>query len=103
MHNPNSLDTICATLAYAMGIEPPKHAAEKNADLAEYIDKIFDGGKADRVFMYNPDAVAQWVYEKYAPLCKAAKNHADIEVPLATVMPSVTPVCFGTMYTGAQP
>lgn len=103
MHNPNSLDTICATLAYAMGIEPPKCAAEKNADLAEYIDKIFDGGKADRVFMYNPDAVAQWIYEKYGYLCKAAKMHSDIEVPLATVMPSVTPVCFGTMYTGAQP
>ena len=26
-----------------------------------------------------------------------------MELPLCTVMPSVTPVCFGTMYTGAQP
>ena len=31
------------------------------------------------------------------------KKRIDIEVPLATVMPSVTPVCFGTMYTGAAP
>ena len=29
--------------------------------------------------------------------------NAEKEIPLCTVMPSVTPVCFGTMYTGAQP
>lgn len=101
--NQNSLDTICAALAYAFGITPPKYAAPKNADLAHYIDEIFAGQKADRVVMYNPDAVAQWIYQKYPNLFEDAKAHTDIEVPLATVMPSVTPVCFGTMYTGAQP
>ena len=25
----------------------------------------FDGEKADRIVMYNPDAIAQWVYKKY--------------------------------------
>ena len=103
MYNPNSLDTICATLAYALGVEPPAQAAPKNEDLAAYIDQIFGGQKADRVVMFNPDAVAQWIYEKYAPLCRKARERADIEIPLTTVMPSVTPVCFGTMYTGAQP
>ena len=103
MYNPNSLDTICAALAYALGVEPPAQAAPKNEDLAAYIDQIFGGQKADRVVMFNPDAVAQWIYEKYAPLCRKARERADIEIPLTTVMPSVTPVCFGTMYTGAQP
>ena len=64
--NENSLDRICASLAYAMGIEPPKQAAEKNADLAAFIDRAFGGERADRVVMYNPDAIAQWIYEKYA-------------------------------------
>jgi predicted AlkP superfamily pyrophosphatase or phosphodiesterase len=31
------------------------------------------------------------------------KQKMDVEIPFSTVMPSVTPVCFGTMYTGAQP
>jgi predicted AlkP superfamily pyrophosphatase or phosphodiesterase len=53
--------------------------------------------------MYNPDAIAQWIYEKYPQLVKGAKSRAEIEIPLCSVMPSVTPVCFGTMYTGAQP
>lgn len=103
MYNPNSLDTICGALAYALGIEAPSEAAPANADLTAYIDKVFAGEKADRVIMYNPDAIAEWIYRKYPALTKAAQARTDIEIPLCSVMPSVTPVCFGTMYTGAQP
>ena len=103
MKNPNSLDTICGALAYALGIDPPEKAAPKNSDLAAFVDKAFDGEKIDRLVMYNPDAVAQWVWEKYPWFFRDAMRNVDIEVPLATVMPSVTPVSFATMYTGAQP
>ena len=103
MYNQNSLDTICGALSYAMGIDAPAEAAEKNADLASFIDAAFGGEKADRVVMYNPDAIAQWIYEKYADYTKAMDRWADVKIPLCSVMPSVTPVCFGTMYTGAQP
>ena len=103
MYNPNSLDTICGALAYALGIEAPSEAAPANADLTAYVDEVFAGEKADRVIMYNPDAIAEWIYRKYPALTKAAQARTDIEIPLCSVMPSVTPVCFGTMYTGAQP
>ena len=101
--NKNSLDTICAALAYAMGIEPPALAAEKNSELANYIDTVFGGERADRVVMYNPDAIAQWIYQKYPEYLATAKKNTEKEISLSCVMPSVTPVCFGTMYTGAQP
>ena len=84
-------------------MEKPQCAAEKNAALAEYIDQVFCGEKADRVIMYNPDAIAQWIYEKYADYLADAKSNIDVEIALTSVIPSVTPVCFGTMYTGAQP
>ena len=103
MLNPNSLDTICGALSHALGIEPPTEAAEANADLVAYVDQVFGGEKADRLVMFNPDAVAQWIYEKYPTFCKEAKRYTEVEIPLRTVMPSVTPVCFATMYTGAQP
>lgn len=103
MLNENSLDTICASLTYALGVEPPEHAAAPNPDLKAYIDAVFGGEKADRIIMYNPDAVAQWLFEKYQDLCPEVRMNAEKEIPLRTVMPSVTPVCFGTMYTGAQP
>ena len=102
-YNADSLDTICAALAYAMGIEAPSCAAPANAELTAYIDRMFDGEKADRIVMYNPDAVAEWIYDKYPEFFRNVIKHTDKEIFLRTVMPSVTPVCFGTMYTGAQP
>lgn len=101
--NPHSLDTVCAALAYAMGITPPNRAAEKNPILSDYVDRVFGGEKADRIIMYNPDAIAQWVDAKYPTYLSGVRRATDLEVPLCSVMPSVTPVCFGTMYTGAQP
>jgi predicted AlkP superfamily pyrophosphatase or phosphodiesterase len=53
--------------------------------------------------MYNPDAVAQWVWQSYPTYLSEVSSRTDLELELATVMPSVTPVCFGTMYTGALP
>ena len=99
----HSLDTVCSTLAYAFGITPPECAAPKNEDLAAYVDQIFGGRKVDRIVMYNPDAIAQWIYEKYPTYLLSATKRDCLELPLVSVMPSVTPVCFGTMYTGAQP
>ena len=103
MTNEKSLDTLCAALAYAIGIDAPECAASASSELCEYVDNSFGGKKADRILMYNPDAIAQWIYEKYPQLLDVAKNEIELELPFCTVMPSVTPVCFGTMYTGAQP
>lgn len=97
--NPVSLDTLCAALCSAAGADAPKTAAPANETLMAYLA----GRRADRIFMYNPDAIGQWIYRKYPQLLKEVVDFCDIEVPFRTVMPSVTPVCFGTMYTGAQP
>ena len=103
MYNNTSLDTLCGALAYTFGIEPPKEAAAPNQELCDYVDQIFGGKKADRIFMYNPDAIGEWVYQKYPQLLKKTVERTDLELPLCSMMPSVTPVCFGTMYTGAKP
>ena len=103
MTNPVSLDRLCAALAQAIDIPAPECAAPALPELAEYLNSVFNGQKADRIFMYNPDAIAQWIYEKYHHLVKNVTDRTDLALPFGTVMPSVTPVCFGTMYTGAQP
>ena len=103
MHNPISLDTLAAALAHALQVDSPLHSAHANDTLLRFIDEKFGASGADRVVMYNPDAIGEWVYRKYAQLMPYVNNGECIEVPFATVMPSVTPVCFGTMYTGAQP
>ena len=103
MSERTSLDTVCASLCEAMGIDKPENANEPCSELVNYAARVFGGAKADRIFMYNPDAIAEWIYRKYPNLTTAMTARTDFELPLDCVMPSVTPVCFGTMYTGAQP
>ena len=81
------------------------------AGMADPIDEVltstkerFAGQKCDRVVMYNPDAIAFWIYERFqkkyfSPL----DENTDLRLPMLSVFPPVTPVCFGSMYSGLQP
>lgn len=103
MYKRQSLDTLCAALCNTIGVEKPSGSAEGNKQLNDYVASAFGGEKADRIFMYNPDAVAQWVSEKYPQLITEVNTICDCTIPYEVVMPSVTPVCFGTFYSGVQP
>lgn len=101
-YNPISLTHFAATVATVFRIEPPKHAEPPLESVCEKVRKL-SPGLLDRVVIYNPDAVAQWLVRKHGAMFKSVFEHAPIELPMTTMMPSVTPVCFGTMYTGARP
>lgn len=96
---PIKLTGVAASICATLGFEKPESAGEP----IEVLTKLTEGKDVDRVFMYNPDAVALWVFEKYTDLFTSVMLNSDITLPLQTVMPSVTPVCFATMYTGAEP
>lgn len=100
--NSYSLDSVAAALAEALGVPKPAEAAEANPALLA-LARPEGAAPLDRVLMYNPDAIAMWLYQKYTELYAPVLKHASLTLPLRSVMPSVTPVCFGTMYTGAQP
>ena len=95
---PLHLTGVAAALCGALGAEPPREAASA----LEPIAALCEGG-VDRILMYNPDAVALWLFEKYTDLFLPVMRRTQLTLPLQTVMPSVTPVCFGSMYTGAEP
>lgn len=101
--NSFSLTGVAAALAESIGVEAPAQSEPANKQLTTLVKQGVPGGKVDRILMYNPDAVAMWIYQKYTDLFSDAVQHASLALPLRTVMPSVTPVCFGTMYTGAYP
>lgn len=96
---PLKLTGVTASVCAALGVEAPV-SADTPIDV---LKKLTHGKNIDRVFMYNPDAVALWIFEKYTDLFTPVMLNSDITLPLQTVMPSVTPVCFATMYTGATP
>ena len=97
------LTGVAASLAKAMGIEPPQQAEASIGALDRLVEKTAKEGKVDRIFMFNPDAVAMWLYQKYTEYYLPLQDQIKLTLPLQSVMPSVTPVCFGTMYTGAMP
>jgi len=102
VYNSNSLTRFCATVCNAIGIEPPA-CAEPGLDwVSEALTDLCKEG-FDRVLIHNSDAVGMWLQEKYPDSATPIRKHTHITVPFKSPMPSVTPVCFGTMYTGAAP
>lgn len=58
---------------------------------------------ADRALLYNPDAIALWLYQNDTHLFTTAMVSSQLAIPMLSVMPSVTPVRFAFMYTGLMP
>lgn len=97
------ITSTAATVAALLGIEPPRQSEEGCAQISDAAAFAWNGARADRVVMYNPDAVALYLYQKYTELYAPMTAVSPLAVPILSVMPSVTPVCFASMYTGAMP
>jgi hypothetical protein len=100
--NYNTMATA-ATIARIAGIDPPRQAVGENPAVTAKAASVFNGRKADRVVLYNPDGVANWLFRKYTRLFEPALIRSSLQLPVHAVMPTSTPVCFASMYTGASP
>ena len=93
------LTSVKATVLNLFGLEKSPGDDAANPAVLE-----LNGGKTiDRAVIYNPDAVALWLFEKYGGKFAPAIKASDLSAPLRSVMPSVTPVCFASMYSGVMP
>lgn len=88
-----------ASVAQLMGFSMPQEADCPAARIV----KPAEDRKIQRALLYNPDAIALWLYEKYHDDFIPTEEAARLTLPVRSVMPSVTPVCFASMYTGLQP
>ncbi len=100
LRNSICITTVADTVSEIMGIERKEIS---NPVLLSLAENKLGKEKADRAVLYNPDAVALWLYQKYTHLFTDALISSDIALPMLSVMPSVTPVCFASMYTGVMP
>jgi len=103
MLNTLKLTRMAASIARAMSVEPPKFAEEPIAAVDALVKRYSKSGKAERVLIYNPDAVAFWLYQKYPDMFIPVMLRTSLTLPMQAVFPPLTPVCFGSMYTGATP
>ena len=103
VYNSINITRTAATITALLGVEAPEGFAAPIEQVLKKADAAFSGKKADKVIMYNPDAVALWLYQKYTHLFSDVIMNSSMMLPIESVMPSVTPVCFASMYTGVMP
>lgn len=96
------ITAITKSLCMAMNVKPPEFARESVAALDDFVRELTNGKGVDRVVIYNPDAIGEWIARRYSALIPEMMSTALI-VPMLSVFPPKTPVCFGSMYTGAMP
>lgn len=92
-----------ATVEELLGIRPRPEMAPALSRVLVGAAAAFGEARCDRVFLYNPDAIALWIYEKYKDKFAPVEERAALSLALRSVVPPVTPVCFASMYSGLQP
>ncbi len=92
-----------AHICQFMGAEKPAHADEPDKRFLDYMKLKCSENYKKRALIYNPDAVGMWLFKKYEELFKPVIDKIEIQLPVKSVYPSKTPVCFASMYSGVNP
>lgn len=105
MYIQNSLriTQTAATVADLMGFSMPEGADCANEIVLNTARQVLGDTPVRRALLYNPDAIALWLYQKYTERFLPVIRNSRMTLPVCSVMPSVTPVCFASMYSGLTP
>ncbi len=100
----SSIASVTPTVCSLFGVKPPRDSGAKPVDsVLEEAAKKLKGGKIEKALIYAPDAIGEGLYRDYKKLFSGVKRMAPLEVEMKSVIPTWTPVCFSSMFTGAQP
>ncbi|MBQ6837581.1 MAG: hypothetical protein IJO44_01965 [Clostridia bacterium] len=103
LYNSIPISSVKNTALSLMGLPTSPESESENIVLAQLLKKKLGNEKCDRAVFYNPDAVALWLFQKYTEKFTDALLCSDVALPMLSFMPSVTPVCFASMYSGVSP
>ena len=99
-----SIASVTPTLCALLGIDPPELSEGK--PLSSVIDawrENWGERPAERCLVYAPDAIGEGLVGTYGDDFHPVRSRAPLEVPLRAEVPTVTPVCLASMFTGASP
>lgn len=100
----NRITAITPTLCRLMDIPAPAESAAGPLEEVLHAAKaVFAAGAVDRCLIYAPDCIGTQLIERWPGEFDAVRRVAPLAVPLLAVVPPKTPVCFGSMFTGADP
>ncbi|MBY0414678.1 MAG: alkaline phosphatase family protein [Bdellovibrionales bacterium] len=98
MKNFHSLRSFTPTLCRAMNVIAPKFAV-----LDPYLDLKQFTGKIEKALIYCPDAFGYHALKKLPELHAKILESSTHQTELQSIHPSVTPVCFASLFTGGTP
>jgi len=87
-----------------MGVEAPKDCgAVPFLKVLDAAKSVMDGGKVEKALIYAPDAIGEGLYRDFYPLFSDVRKMAPVDIETRSVVPTWTPVCFASMFSGASP
>ena len=102
---PGSIADITPTVCELFGLPFPEGCgAAPTACVVDQAFRIMDGeGKTQKALLFCADALGEVQRNHYKEEFAAIEKVAGFRIPSSAVMPSVTPVCYGSIFSGAAP
>jgi hypothetical protein len=99
-----NVTAITPTICDLMAIPRPALAYGDALDAVIEAGKLGSGaGRVAKCLIYAPDAIGTRLVFDFNREFEAVRKYAPISVPLRSVVPPKTPVCFASMFSGAMP
>ena len=103
----NSTAQVTPTICALCGLTPPETSQMPPLESVLKFWNELRGADPDavveKVLIFCPDATGDFLVPHYPDDWKPLFEKTDVRVKGTNVLPSVTPVCFGTIFTGAPP
>ena len=99
----NIITSITSTICKVMGISPPSISTQ------DVLEPVIRGAKekgittVDKCLVFSPDAIGIQLYHEHKTLFAKVLEHAPISVPLCSVVPPKTPVCYAQCLPALHP
>lgn len=101
---PASIRSVTPTICALMGIDPPRICDARALDaVVSAASEIVGATPMERCLIYAPDALGEHLLRVDPSFFDPVARHAPIRIRSRSVFPPKTPVCFASMFTGADP
>ncbi len=101
----HSIADLTPTVCELCGVRLPEECgASAIASVVDHGEKLFGGaGLAEKVLLFCPDACADHQRDRRPDVFEKIEKIAGMRIRSTSVMPSVTPVCYGSIFSGTSP
>ena len=99
-----SIAKLAPTVARLLAVDIPTLASEPPIEsVLDVHNRVNCGEPIERCLIFCPDALGLHIWRSCMSHMDAVTEHAGMRIPLLSVMPPKTPVCFASMFTGGRP